>query len=235
MRYSAILFDMDGTLLPMDTEAFIKLYFGGLAKAVAPLGMGSDTLVSAVWAGTKAMVKNDGRCTNAEIFWQHFAAITGADPEAFRPVCDAFYTTGFHAARQATGENPLAVHAVRAARQKADKVILATNPLFPMVGQQTRMGWMGLTTEDFDLVTSYETDSFCKPNPQYYHDICRRMGVDPAHCLMIGNDDREDMHAATAAGMTTYLVTDCRIPDAQHPWQGPQGSFADMLHMLQSL
>ena len=32
MRYQAILFDLDGTLLPMDLEAFTKLYFVALAK-----------------------------------------------------------------------------------------------------------------------------------------------------------------------------------------------------------
>ena len=35
----AILFDMDGTLLPMDIDLFIKTYMGGLGKNVASLGM----------------------------------------------------------------------------------------------------------------------------------------------------------------------------------------------------
>ena len=32
----AILFDLDGTLLPMDQDTFIKAYFGLLAKKLAP-------------------------------------------------------------------------------------------------------------------------------------------------------------------------------------------------------
>ena len=31
--------------------------------------------------------------------------------------------------------------AMRLAREKADKVVLATNPLFPMAGQATRLSW----------------------------------------------------------------------------------------------
>lgn len=31
-----ILFDLDGTLLPMDQEVFIKHYFGGITKKCAP-------------------------------------------------------------------------------------------------------------------------------------------------------------------------------------------------------
>ena len=50
----------------------------------------------------------------------------------------------------------------------------------------------------------------CKPNPQYYREITGRLGLDPARCLMIGNDVAEDMIAKTL-GMDTFLVTDCLI------------------------
>jgi len=235
MGYKAILFDMDGTLLPMDMEAFMKVYFKELGAVVAPLGISMEAFVPAIWAGTKAMVKNDGAKKNIDVFWDVFCTLTHADRAAVEPLCDAFYTTDFHKARTATGENPLAVEAVRLAREKAEKVVLATNPLFPMAGQITRMGWVGLSPADFDLVTSYESDRFCKPNPAYYQDICERIGVKPEDCLMIGNDDREDMHCAASLGMDTYLTTDCRLPDAQKPWKGAMGSFAQMVEMLRSL
>jgi FMN phosphatase YigB (HAD superfamily) len=104
-----------------------------------------------------------------------------------------------------------------------------------MAGQATRLSWLGLSPEDFDLVTCYTSDKFCKPNPAYFHDVCQRMDIDPAKCLMIGNDDREDMHCAAAAGMDAYLVTDCRLIDKDHPWQGAQGTFAEMVEMLKRL
>ena len=56
----AILFDLDGTLLKMDQEDFIKAYFGGLAKKLAPYGYDPQALINAVWQGTKAMQANDG-------------------------------------------------------------------------------------------------------------------------------------------------------------------------------
>ena len=235
MRYQAILFDLDGTLLPMELESFAKIYFGALAKELAPFGLTPETLFKPFWAGTKAMMVNTTGKLNADVFWETFTALTGVDRAQVEPVCDAFYATGFQAARAATKDNPLAKEAVRIAREKADKVILATNPLFPMAGQKTRLSWLGLTPEDFDLVTCYTTDRFCKPNPAYFHDVCQRMELDPAKCLMIGNDDKEDMHCATAAGMEAYLVTDCRLPDKDHPWQGAQGTFAEMIEMLKSL
>lgn len=234
MHYQAILFDLDGTLLPMDIKTFTGAYFGALTRELAPLGFPQDALFKAVWRGTEAMVRNDGQKPNADVFWETYAGLTGFARSAVEPVTDRFYSEGFHQARAATGENPLAVAAVRAAREKADRVILATNPLFPMAGQATRLSWIGLKPEDFDLVTCYTSDRFCKPNPAYYTDICQRMNLQPDRCLMIGNDDREDMYAAQAAGIPGYLVTDCRIPAPDAPWTGPQGSFAEMVDMLKA-
>ena len=42
-----ILFDLDGTLLPMDQNTFVKAYFGGLAKRLAPYGYDSEKLIAA--------------------------------------------------------------------------------------------------------------------------------------------------------------------------------------------
>ena len=235
MRYQAILFDLDGTLLPMELEAFTKVYFVALARELAPFGLTPETLLQPFWAATKAMMGNTTGKTNADVFWETFSAMTGVERARVEPICDAFYATGFQAARAATKENPLAKEAVRIAREKADKVVLATNPLFPMQGQATRLSWLGLAPEDFDLVTCYTSDRHCKPNPAYFHDICARLDLDPARCLMIGNDDREDMHCAVAAGMSAYLVTDCRLPDREHPWTGEMGTFAEMVEMLQKL
>lgn len=235
MKYQAILFDLDGTLLPMETEGFARVYFGALAKELADFGIPADALVKAIWGGTKAMMKNDGSRLNVDVFWKTFTALTGVPREKIEPRCDHFYYEGFHAARIATTPNPLAVEAVRIAREKAGKVVLATNPLFPMQGQETRMSWLSLKPADFDLVTCYSSDRFCKPNPAYFVEVCRRIGVEADKCLMIGNDEREDMACAASLGMDAYLVTDCRIPCADMPWQGPQGSFSDMLAMLKSL
>ena len=235
MRYQAILFDMDGTLVPMEVEAFARAYFKALAAELAPFGVAPDVLVKAIWTGTEAMVRNDGSRPNADVFWDVMTQITHIDRASVEPVCDAFYTGNFNLARAATGENPLAAEAVRLAHEKADKVVLATNPLFPMAGQATRMGWVGLKPADFDLVTCYTSDRFCKPNPAYYHDVCARLGLEPGKCLMIGNDDREDMYAASAAGMDCWLVTNWRIPQKDKPWTGPQGTFDELLEMLKGL
>ena len=60
--------------------------------------------------------------------------------------------------------------------------------------------------------------------------------VEPSECLMIGNDVGEDALAATAAGMDAYIVTDCLIPSKDgREWNGNNGSFAEMIEMLNNL
>ena len=77
MKLTTVLFDLDGTLLPMDNDAFTKGYFKILAAKLAPHGYDLGQLVDAMWAGTAAMVKNDGSQSNEAAFWKKFAGIYG--------------------------------------------------------------------------------------------------------------------------------------------------------------
>ena len=61
---TTILFDLDGTLLPMDQDLFVKTYLGLLARKMAPEGYDPKLLVECVWKGTEAMYRNDGSRSN---------------------------------------------------------------------------------------------------------------------------------------------------------------------------
>lgn len=233
--YKAILFDLDGTLLPMSNDAFMKAYFKGLCGAFAPFGIDSQALIGAVWNGTKAMIYNDGTRTNKEIFWDSFASEMGGDIEAYIAATDPFYDGDFNKVRAVATENPLADAAIKAASRGDRKVVLATNPVFPRTAQISRLGWIGLSPERFELITDYSSDSFCKPNPQYYLSICERIGVRPEECLMVGNDETDDMMGASKAGMDCYLVTDYMIPSDKFTWTGERGTFAELVAKLEAL
>ena len=231
-KFDAILFDLDGTLLPMDNEEFTKGYLGMLAKAMAPHGYAPEMLIPAMWKGVGAMVKNDGSRKNFDAFWAAFSAPFGEKIYQDIPVFDAFYEKEFCAAVRFTQPSAAAKTAVELAHAAADKVILATNPLFPMVAVKERMRWVGLVPEDFDYITHYENSYFCKPNPKYYTEIAENCGIDLANSLMIGNNAAEDAAAAMAAGLSAYLVTDCLISDGELP-DCPRGSMKDLLKFLQ--
>ena len=211
-KYDAILFDLDGTLLPLDQDEFSRGYFKYLyVSAAAPLGYQKETFVPAMWKGVSAMVKNDGSRPNAEAFWEVFEAVTGIESKGKSEIFDKFYQGEFHKAKEFTRPTPVALEAVKAAKSIADKVVLATNPLFPAVAQESRLSWAGISPDEFCLVTNYENSTSCKPNPLYYLDIAKKIGVDPKRCLMIGNNAQEDVEASRAAGMEAILITDCLI------------------------
>lgn len=48
MKLTTVLFDLDGTLLPMDNDAFTKGYFKLLAAKLVPHGYEAKSLVDAV-------------------------------------------------------------------------------------------------------------------------------------------------------------------------------------------
>ena len=52
-KYTTILFDLDGTLLPMDQDQFTYTYFKELAVKLAPLGFDPKALAGIIWAATR--------------------------------------------------------------------------------------------------------------------------------------------------------------------------------------
>ena len=231
----AILFDLDGTLLPLDQSYFVKQYFKRLAAYGTTLGIDPQKLIDGTLAGTEAMIRNDGRKTNREVFWNTYFDFMGERRDDLEGLLDKFYFDGFKALREYTLENASAVKIVEAARGEGRKVALATNPVFPMQAQIERISWLGLSGKDFDHITAYENSSYCKPNPEYYREICRIIGVLPEECLMIGNDESDDMKGASMAGMECFLVTDHRIMADNFMWTGQRGSFEQALRMIERM
>lgn len=197
---------MDGTLLPMDIDIFTGAYFKALAKKLAPHGYNATELIDAIWQGTGAMVKNDGSRSNEEVFWRIFSEKCGDRVLGDKPLFDDFYLNEFNDVRSVCGCDPDAKRAVELARELAGSLVLASNPIFPLVAQKSRAKWAGVNAELFDFVTGYENSRFCKPSSGYFRDIADTLGVKCEECLMIGNDVDEDMCAA-GLGMDVFLVT----------------------------
>ncbi len=228
-KATMVLFDLDGTLLPMDQDEFTKGYFKLLAKKLAPLGYAPQKLVDSIWAGTAAMVKNEGKKTNEEAFWEVFVQIYGAGRLADKPVFDEYYAVDFDGVRNFCGYSPKAAQTVAWLKSQGFRTALATNPIFPRIATEKRIRWAGLSPDDFELYTTYEDSTFCKPNPAYYLEVAGKLGVSPEECLMVGNDAVEDL-AAAETGMSVFLLTDCLINKMEKDLAGvPHGGFEDLM------
>ena len=55
-------------------------------------------------------------------------------------------------------------------------------------------------------VVSGDTTPYAKPHPEPLYEAARRMGLDPVHCIYVGDDER-DVVAGLAAGMGTVAAT----------------------------
>jgi len=206
-----ILFDLDGTLLHFSQKDFIGVYFSELSKVFVKLGLDAETSIAAVWSGTKAMILNDGSMLNTLRFWQGFAAKMGISDKKLAEVeaaCDSFYANEFNVVKSILTPCDISKRLVGAMVSKGYGVVLATNPLFPLCGVETRLRWAGLEVSDFLHVTHYANSSFCKPNPGYFSEVFEKVGKLPEQCFMAGNNPSEDM-VAGSLGAETFLVTDC--------------------------
>ena len=232
MKKTTVLFDLDGTLLPMDQQKFVKAYFGGLCGVLAPRGHRPDDVINAIWSGTESMVKNDGTCKNEARFWQRFNEILGeCDDETF----DHFYNTEFDKVSASCGHTPRAREIIDLVKSRGLTPVLATNPIFPPIATQKRIRWAGLDESDFAYVTNYSNSTYCKPNPKYYSEILEKLGLCADECVMVGNDTTEDT-AASALGIPVFILTDCIINKNDFDLSSvPHGSFDELEAFINSL
>ena len=235
MALKAVLFDLDGTLLPMDQDVFVKAYFKGLAQKIGPRGYEPKSLVDAIWQGTEAMIHNDGKETNETVFWNYFCKIYGEKARDDIPHFDEFYRTEFDKVQSVCGHHPMAAKIVSDFKKKGIRTALATNPIFPSIATEKRMQWAGLTPDDFEYYTTYENCSYSKPSLDYYRSILNKLNLSPEECLMVGNDVADDM-VAKELGMNVFLLTDCLINHKNADIsQYPSGSWEELSHCVETL
>ncbi|MBI9083273.1 MAG: HAD family hydrolase [Desulfobacterales bacterium] len=236
----AVLIDLDNTMVLFDEPAFYGRYFERLAPRFVdlwPSEMFQRRLIEAIGAlsGNKGEKSNRaffldaftrGTDLAADGIWQRFLDFYRTDYDRI-PV-DAVVPEGLH-------------EALAELEQSGLPLVVATNPVFPLMVQEKRLSWAGLTPGRFALVTHMENTSYVKPRAGYYRQICERLGERPENCLMVGNDRVNDM-AAARTGMKTYLTDEVDPIDYgslsltndghRAPLVGPTpdftGSFADV-------
>ncbi len=203
-----LLFDLDGTLLPMVQDEFANSYFMQLSKKFRGTGVDADKLLKTIEKGLMGMVLNNGRNTNEEVFWQIFEREMKMKKVDIIDRFDEFYLNEFNEIITSTSPTGVAKEIIDIAKKKGLRLFLATNPLFPRQATLNRIRWAGLNPEDFLDITTYENSHFCKPNVKYFQEIIRRNDIDLDSALMIGNDVNEDL-SISSLGVKTFLVTDC--------------------------
>ena len=202
----AVLLDLDNTMVLYDETAYVEQYFERLIPWFSDL-FSEKELTERVMTATRGLRENSGRVNNREFFLDRFDADGAAGREQVWERFMGFYAEGYPGI-QVTASAPSGLQEVLSRLSRSNlKMVLASNPVFPLIAQETRMGWAGIVPSYFDLFTHIENMFFVKPHVGYYRQICDMLRVHPASCLMVGNDPVADMEARRV-GLKTYLTTD---------------------------
>ncbi|GAB4475117.1 MAG: hypothetical protein Kow0088_11710 [Anaerolineales bacterium] len=204
-----LLLDLDDTLLQNDMEIFIPAYLQALSNHLAQK-IPPERLVKQLLRATQVMVSNDRPDrTLKETFDQAFYPALGIEESQVHQELEDFYQNHFPQLHSLTNPMPGAVQLVRGALERNYDLILATNPLFPLLANLHRLKWAGLedTIPRFRLIASYETFHFAKPNPAFFMELLARDGWREQGAVMVGNDLEMDILPAKKAGLQTFLLS----------------------------
>jgi FMN phosphatase YigB (HAD superfamily) len=211
-----ILFDLDGTMLPMDTETFLAAYLRLLGASFADIES-PDVFARHVMESSVATMRDPAAdLTNKQKFMKRFIPRVGRSEEELLPRFDLFYRDQFPALARHAKPSPLARVLAQSALSKGHGIVMATNPVFPREAVLERMRWAGIEDLPWAHITSYEDTKYCKPNPKYFAEILETLGADAARCIHIGNDMEEDF-SATRVGLPVVMVSDFLINRDNRP------------------
>ena len=234
MSIKVVLFDLDGTLLPMKQDEFIGNYMRDLTSYMCGGGLHNpEEYCQVVWQGVVAMVKNNNVKTNEEVYFDKLGEVYGdvCAKEEYQKYLE-FYKTKYLDGKVFSWYTDKSKKLVDTLKSRGVRVALATNPVFPSVATKGRMSWVDLRPEDFELVTTCDNTGYSKPNPKYFLDIAEKLGVEPEECLMVGNDVEDDMPAKTV-GMEVFLLTDCLINKKEKDISiYPNGGFEELIEYI---
>lgn len=231
---NTVLFDLDGTLLSMDTKLFEKVYFQELCEYFKDI-LPRDKLISHIWESTLAMVNNTELRTNEEVFYEEFGKNVGGNTNLFFEKFNEFYDTSFHKVKNFVKFEPSINDSVRILKEKGYTLVIATNPLFPQKAIHHRIRWAGFSPEDFSYISTFEKNHYCKPQLHYYKEILKDIKKEPQECLMVGNDVQEDL-IASKLGIKTFLIKDNIIhrtdEDIEYDYCGSYNDFYKFVQKL---
>lgn len=84
---------------------------------------------------------------------------------------------------------------------------LFTRPELTLLGLDTRLDGSILSSEAGRK----------KPDPEFYHILMEKYGLDPQQTVMVGNDDIADCHGAAKAGLDSFYVQTQQSPAPTGP------------------
>ena len=187
----AIMFDLEGTLINVDTTDFMRNYLGILAPRFAHLlspDRFSKQLIRSL--ETSQTDPKPGQ-TNMQTFYDDFSKATGHSCQTLRPIFEEFYEYDFPALRCLVQAIPQGVKVVEYAIQQGFLTAVASNPVLPLIAMEEHVRWGGLTPEHFKVIPALENFHFFKPQLGFFREVAESLGVQPENCLLVSGQPED--------------------------------------------
>jgi len=243
----AVLLDLDNTMVIFDETAYYMRFMERIVPFFEDL-IPADQFRPRLLHAIRHLLKNRGEMSNEAFFLDAFCDGLQDRRQQIWDRFITFYNDEYdHITVATTRPDKLAAVVDQLAAWDL-LLVVATNPIFPLVAQEKRIAWSGLDPGRFALVTHLGNMCYVKPRTAYYQQICDMLGLPPNYCLMVGNDGVNDM-AAGDLGMTTFLTTEAdpgntdysRLTDGRNVRAGKgrrpdfSGPLADLLPVVAQL
>jgi FMN phosphatase YigB (HAD superfamily) len=200
----AILFDIEGTLINVDTADFMRNFLGILAPRFAHI-ISADKFSKQLLKSIDA-AQNEPKPgqTNMQTFYDDFSKATGQSFQTMRPIFEEFYTSDFPALRCLVKVNPDGVKVVEYAIQQGFLTAVSSNPVMPLLAMQEQVRWAGLTPEHFKVIPALDNFHYCKPHLGFFKEVAESLGVKPESCLLVSKHSEDII--CQELGMKMFFV-----------------------------
>lgn len=203
-----ILFDLDDTLLKNSMGNFLPAYFHSLSSHLNHL-VPVEKVPEGILKGTEVMMTQASPLkTLEENFDGFFYPYLGLKKADLHQTIVDFYENKFPSLREKTQQINGIPSLMKKLLADGNKIIIATNPLFPKRAVEHRLAWAGLSPSEFnfDLITSFENFHFAKPDPAFIAEALAQIGWPDYPVVFIGNDWEMDIKPAEILGIPTFYL-----------------------------
>jgi FMN phosphatase YigB (HAD superfamily) len=229
-----LLCDLDGTLLSNSMTNFQPVYLKALGKHLASQ-LSPDRMIHELLIGTKRMLENENPLVTLEdAFDAYFYPQLGVEKQIIIDLILDFYTNVFPSLGYLTKQIPEAIRFIRAQISSGNRIVIATNPLFPRIATFNRLVWAGLPVDQvkYEMVTTYEFMHFAKPHASYYAEMLAYLGYPNEPVIMMGNDLEEDILAASNLNIPAFWLTSSEPLNGKsikYPYSGTYNQLSEFL------
>lgn len=229
----AVVFDMDDTLLSINLNAFIGMFALDEANLLAQAARKSTVSLFTSLGSAMLELNNGERAegdhrSNQQFFadeLQRRCGIPLLEPavldmiECYERDILPKKNDRLISARPREGAH----EAIETVLDHGMRIALLTNPSFSRTCIECRMGWGDMLDMPFELVTTWEGSTRCKPCAGYYQEALDKLGLSPEETLMVGNDPKRDFPSPDIGLKTAYVGNGVQ---QQALWNGSMADFA---------